>query len=159
MTYFEESFTQFVKDILGEMIRQQVAEHLEILRGPAWVSKKEAARLMGCSPRTVARHVALRRLTTSKPLGSPMLIERASIDALIEESKMPKYQWERPWLRQPRLNPHKSPAHVAAGKLGHERRRQAAMGIHDDITMQIIAERKEKEAAKEAKKGPRKKGS
>jgi hypothetical protein len=58
MTYFEEAFLQFVRTSLGELIREQVAEHLEMLRGPAWVTKKEAAQLLGCSTVTPPREAS-----------------------------------------------------------------------------------------------------
>lgn len=145
MTRFEEAFFELVRTCVGELVRDHVREHLASLRGAPWVTKEEAARLLGCSPRSVSRHIALGRLATSKPAGSRVLIERSSIEELIEAARQPRQEWRHPWLSQPRIldeRSQKSPAHVAAGKLGHQRRRDREAGIYDDITMQLIREGK-----------------
>lgn len=56
---------EFVNVTLGDLIKEQVAEHIDILRGPPWVTKKEAAQLLGCSASTLARHISLGRLHRS----------------------------------------------------------------------------------------------
>ncbi len=142
MTPFEKDFADFVLRALGEAVRNEVRAEIEKLREP-WVSIARAAEILNCSPRSVHRAISVGQLATSKPFSATprgrVLVERASIDKLIEAARMPAWEWQKPWLKQPRIGRHgpapADPEQHRRGKLGYERRRLRKLG-HDEATVE-----------------------
>jgi hypothetical protein len=145
---FEAEFTKFVEAALADLVRAAVRAEVERLREP-WVSVERAAEILSCSTASVRRAVARGQLVTSKPFSATkagrVLVERASIDKLIEAARLPAWEWRHPWLAQPRIGKHAGtgadPEQTRRGKLGYERRRLRQQGLDEAAVTQQLRER------------------
>jgi hypothetical protein len=125
----EVAFAELLQGLVADEVERVVQRRIEEIRGPQWLSKAEAGKLLGgISQRTLARFISLRRLEVAK-VGSRVLVSRDSIDWLIEQAREPSAWNKSPWLRPVRLpgvpkatwSPAKSQRHVEAARRGYER--------------------------------------
>ncbi|MFT3927460.1 MAG: hypothetical protein QM778_33310 [Myxococcales bacterium] len=123
----EIAFAELIQGLVADEVERALQRRIEEIRGPQWVSKGEACKLLGgISLRTLARFISLSRLETSR-IGGRLLVSRDSIDWLIEEAREPGAWNKSPWLRPVRLpevpkarwEPAKSTRHVEAAKRGY----------------------------------------
>ncbi len=136
---FEREFRVFVEAALADVVRKEVHAEIERLREP-WVSVKRAAELLSCSVRSVHRAIAAGQLNVSDPLGK-RLIERASIEKLIEVARMPSREWRHPWLQQPRIGRRVNPGDhekVRQGKLGYQRAALRKQGLSEEEAEKVL---------------------
>ncbi len=133
-TLFEDEFTKFVETVLREMVQREVQAQIEKLRDP-WVNVKEAAAIMRCSTRTVRRFLATGQLTVSTPGGAGgsarVLIERTSIDRLIQAASTPHRSWQA-WDTKPRFRSYTvDPQASKNGMKGYQRGRLRKEGLSE----------------------------
>jgi excisionase family DNA binding protein len=142
-SYFEREFGAFLAAILGDIVRDLVAAEVANVRAP-WVSVAQAAELLCCKQPAVRKFIASGHLRVSRPHGQTartVLVERASIDALVEaarEAQTPDWMRARTprlgaVLKDPRRGSHplNDPEQVRAGRLGYQRWKLRREGLGD----------------------------